>query len=1649
MVSAQNEVIKTFMASLDKTTLKGTAALDEAIKACSNFNGIQDAIDHMISDCKTALNTDSTGEYFLRKYCGIDCWNDDTGAITGSDAGGSVVKNAEDIVPESGEAVYPPSNTFTIRGLTVVVPDKSTLTKEEQSIVKGLYSWWIDGALKLIEESYGYSFTDSDKSNNTLYVRFCYNWNRYSWLANVQGNTLNINMEYYNDILDGDVNGGYKKHSGLHYLALNSHESKYLDTEYAPTYYLDRIIAHELTHYIMEVGVTSFYELPQFIKEGMAELTRGADPDRGFRNLSSNSDNLLNALNINNLGTGDDECYAAGYMFLRYLARQAAGVDEDIDVNLIEFGDKDNSYGDYKFSTEDVTTVVGNGGNDIFYTHYGRKILFEYANGDGNDTIVYPDDNNTIKITSGTIDEIEYLDDNVILKIGNGSIYLKGAYNGVAFDSSGNRELQYPHIINSDGEIIDIFHSINEEVSDTLISGTKFSDEIYFKGKNITINGGAGNDTIRNNNSIYDDYDNNGVTINGGAGNDLIYGGFHNDLVVTYAEGDGDDTIGLPFPYDSFFQKIKLTKGSIDSWSTNYNDVVFKIGSGSITVEDARGKEITIEDATGNVSTKIYGESPIVNNRQYELIKGTSADDEIYCRNWDVTVDAGAGDDLIYSKGNENSINGGSGNDEIIIADSTTINAGTGNDTIEIRSKYQTRSLIEYAVGDGDDVIIGFGDSDKLKLINASVSGSIINGDDLILQVNDNFITFKDRTEYISVIDASGALQKYDGTFTNTVPGAVINIGDKGCNKIKNEESATGVTINGSAGDDYIYNNASCVTINTSAGNDTISNGRNEIVINSGEGNDLIYSSLKNTTINAGSGDDSISAGYDNIIEYNVGDGNDIIYGYSGILKVNGGQVESFEVDDYDVLVKIGDNTIRYVNLIGRPLFVMDSDGKIVAHYVGDWKNYSEPDEPKYVKVGTLLNNVDNIIYTKNAAIDIRTSDTTVHILNEGNRIYNHAAKNTVYGSEGNDTIYNEGYVEVGTGWWAGQTAYFNPKQSVIISGSGDDYIYNKEKFLTIEAGLGNDTIECNENSGSVMYKYSKGDGNDIIYGYNSTDTLNITGGDYTSLTNEQDVILHVVDGSITLVGAANTTLNIEGKYAESTNSTQDTVAPATIPAEDTTSADTTSSGQDTIAPVTIPAEDTTPVDTLPIDNTILMLGDTDKSPVTIDPAIKTVDASTRSKSAKITGNSLANTIQGGKGKDIIYGRTGNDEIFGNADNDKLFGEEGADTLYGGRGKNTLTGGKGRDVFVFSNRYAKDIITDYTSGEDKINISIGTIKKVSLSRSDVVLKVGSGQIKVKKAKDKALTIVNANGVSSVATFTDTLKLTNSSAASIKVTDSLIKTIDASSRTKAINITGNSNANTITGGKGSDTLTGGSGKDTFIYTGGNDVITDYAVNQDKIKISTGTLKSANISGNDVVLKVNSNSIKVKSAKNKAISITDSKNNNFALLVGSTAADKMNGTSSADSILGGAGNDTLTGNKGNDTLTGGAGRDVFVYKIGDGNDTITDYTAGQDTIQLTGSYTQSTVGNNVVLKVGSGSLTLRNAKGRKLNITTPVTSKSFIETTSLLTDENYNYNDLNTILKVNNQISTDYNSDDNFKFVKDIEILSISQNKSHKK
>jgi Ca2+-binding RTX toxin-like protein/predicted HNH restriction endonuclease len=76
---------------------------------------------------------------------------------------------------------------------------------------------------------------------------------------------------------------------------------------------------------------------------------------------------------------------------------------------------------------------------------------------------------------------------------------------------------------------------------------------------------------------------------------------------------------------------------------------------------------------------------------------------------------------------------------------------------------------------------------------------------------------------------------------------------------------------------------------------------------------------------------------------------------------------------------------------------------------------------------------------------------------------------------------------------------------------------------------------------------------------------------------------------------------------------------------------------------------------------------------------------------------------------------------------------------------------------------------------------------------------------------------------------------------------------------------------------------------------------------------------------------------------------------SVLAGGNGIDILYGHAGDDTLNAGGGNDFLSGGIGNDTLTGGAGDDKFLFRSGDGLDTVTDFVAGDaggDVIDLHG-------------------------------------------------------------------------------------------------
>ena len=125
-------------------------------------------------------------------------------------------------------------------------------------------------------------------------------------------------------------------------------------------------------------------------------------------------------------------------------------------------------------------------------------------------------------------------------------------------------------------------------------------------------------------------------------------------------------------------------------------------------------------------------------------------------------------------------------------------------------------------------------------------------------------------------------------------------------------------------------------------------------------------------------------------------------------------------------------------------------------------------------------------------------------------------------------------------------------------------------------------------------------------------------------------------------------------------------------------------------------------------------------------------------KTASILGGTLNGTgeqdvLTAGWLATTLNGLGGNDRLVGGMGEDKLFGGDGDDVLIGGRDADQLTGGAGRDIFRYLDKSdsglstsTRDVILDFKSGEDKIDLSaIDANTRVAGDQAFTLLKAGA------------------------------------------------------------------------------------------------------------------------------------------------------------------------------------------------------------------------------------------------------------------------------------------------------------------------------------
>jgi Ca2+-binding RTX toxin-like protein len=382
------------------------------------------------------------------------------------------------------------------------------------------------------------------------------------------------------------------------------------------------------------------------------------------------------------------------------------------------------------------------------------------------------------------------------------------------------------------------------------------------------------------------------------------------------------------------------------------------------------------------------------------------------------------------------------------------------------------------------------------------------------------------------------------------------------------------------------------------------------------------------------------------------------------------------------------------------------------------------------------------------------------------------------------------------------------------------------------------------------------------------------------------------------------------------------------------------------------------------------------------------IDLATGTNNWGDTFTSIENII-GGTGNDkfwgtsvdnVFYGKNGNDLLDGRGGNDLLFGEEGDDTLQGGEGNDILDGGNGQDVI------SGDAGVDHVyggSGNDTIDGGADNDTLYGDVGNDIMTG-GTGNDRL--TGGIGADVLNGNDGIDTADY-------RKSAVGVDVSltrgTGLFGDAQGDTLQNIENLSGSAFADTLVGDAGANRLTGMSGIDKLYGMGGNDYIAtgggyDYVDGGDGI--DTVTYED---SWDRVVVNLTTGVNQYGEASRDVLV-------NVENIIGSAFADKITGDAGANRLTGGAGADVMNGmagidylygEAGNDILSGGTGADVFVFELGFGNDTITDFWAGAGrtdriwfqsggTINPTTAswHAQDSAAGAVITVDGHGSLTL---------------------------------------------------------------------------
>jgi Ca2+-binding RTX toxin-like protein len=1039
-----------------------------------------------------------------------------------------------------------------------------------------------------------------------------------------------------------------------------------------------------------------------------------------------------------------------------------------------------------------------------------------------------------------------------------------------------------------------------------------------------------------------------GDTLIGGKGDDELRGGKGSDTYVWNA-GDGNDSIidsegknVLVFGDDIYSSFVHVKKDG--------DHLCFVVDGEEITVANwfsdpanSQLSEVRFFDGVVWDKEKIHAQLDAAEEHENGfVVRGAAGDDHLRGSSGNDKILGGAGNDRIEGRKGDDKLYGEAGDDTYLW------NIGDNNDTILDSQGY---NVLEFGDGIAPEDVELTRDNRHLYATHKE-SGARI----------------KIESWYAGASNKLGAIRFVDGTIWSA-----------------NEIDALFTPLEGTERNDSLLGYDTDDVLFGHGGNDIISGRGGDDVIVGGKGDDKLY---------GGAGDD--------VYVWEPGDGNDRISDGEGINTLRFGE----GIQAGGVKISRDANNLYFRMNAGETICVEDwfRDKKnrlAVVEFANGTKWNTEEVEDLIPEVGEAEpTERDDVLYGT-------PSGDVIDGLDGNDQIYGGDGDDLIIGNKGRDVLHGEGgddtyfwnlgdgrdivvdaqgsnRLEFGPGidWTMVKVAPYGMDLVLKIGSAGEeirisDWFSGEENQLSeivfsdgavwsrkeinsrvnaVNGTVGNDTLYGAGSNDLLL----GGEGNDRLYGQAGDDSfVGGKGEDYLDGgTGDDSYIWRPGDGNDTIADSIGNNVLEIGEGIDPAKTELQRSGSGFVFVLQTGERLTISNGQ--IGEVRF------------ADGTIWTQADIDRMP---------------------------SIFRGTENRDTLHGSNRADEIYGNDGDDGIYANDGNDVITGGKGSDVIHGGAGDDTYIWNPGDGDDAISDGSGANvlkigEGINPSKVTVERSGLRDKDIIFFMTETGERItvadwySESKYQIARIEFADGT--IWTRLDVMEMTPAVQGTEEddvlygtyVNDALI------GRGGNDALYGYAGRDTLVGETGNDFLSGGAGNDTYLWNpgDGDDVIFDKeganvlqfgeGISPDLIEVTrtdweyientgrytgdisfviteTGeriTIKNWYLDGRNQLAEVRfaDGTVWTKADINEMRPIFKGTDDREGLL-GSAGNDRIYGYGGDDNLYGSAGDDILEGGPGDDVIDGGAGDDVYVWRPGDGNDTLTD-SMGENVLEI---------------------------------------------------------------------------------------------------